>query len=323
MHYFVTGATGFIGRHLVRALVARGDRVAVLVRSPEKRSVLPDGVEVVEGDMARFAERDIEIPDVEVVVHLAGTVAAESTEEYRRVNYRYLVDFMRYLEARPHHPQRIVFASSLAAAGPTRRGCPKTEDDPMTPIDPYGLAKSDAEVFLQQTTLPVTAVRPPIVFGAEDSATLPLFKMAQHGLGFQVGRHAQELSFVDVRDLVDAIILMSEEEGAGFRQYFASHPETIDSRDLWENLARELERPSTVLRVPQPGLKLLMKAGTWLSRMADFRNPLDEKQYLQLSAEAFTCDSTKLRETLGWTPRYDLAASLRAAVDGYRTLGWL
>lgn len=323
MHYFITGATGFIGRHLVRSLVNRGDQVTVLLRTPAKRKLLPDSVEVIAGDLSSFTTRDIEIPNADIVVHLAGTIAAEDPDEYRQTNYRYLVDFVRYLEGRPHHPKRFVFASSLAAAGPTTKGNPKDETDPLLPIDPYGIAKADAEKFLQQTTIPVTAFRPPIVLGPEDSASFTLFKMARKGFGFQVGADPQELSFVDVRDLVEAIILMSEEDGSAFESYFTGHPDIIDVHELWTTLGDCFGSRMRILEVPSSGLKALMKLGVWSSKVLPFNNQLDEKQFLQLTAEAFTCDSSRLTRRCGWAPKHGLEACLTHALEGYREAGWL
>jgi nucleoside-diphosphate-sugar epimerase len=323
MHYFVTGATGFIGRHLVDKLVDEGEEVTALLRTPSKRRLLPSSVNIVEGDLSAFADKDFEIPSVDVVIHLAGTIAADDQDEYRRVNYRYLVDFVRYLEAQPHHPSRFLFASSLAAAGPTKKGRAHTEDDPLNPIDQYGTAKADAETFLQQTTIPVTAFRPPIVLGPEDGASFTLYRLAKRGIGFQVGSEPQEISFVDVRDLVDAIHLMSKEEDGDFKSYFAGFPRSIDVRELWLTLGRVFGKNIRILHVPEGGLKLMASVSSIASKVLPFQNQLDEKQVRQLTAEAFTCSSDRLISELDWTPNYDLEACLRNAVGGYRKAGWL
>jgi nucleoside-diphosphate-sugar epimerase len=323
MRIFVTGATGFIGQHLCRHLVERGDQVVALVRSPGKARTLPAEVEAFAGDLSTFADPRTVLPPCDAVVHLAGVVAADRPEDYDAINHRAVTDLVSCLGRQTWAPKRLLLASSLAAAGPSRPGRPWTEADALAPIEAYGRAKAEAERAVRDAPFPTTAFRPPVVFGPGDPATLTFFKSGVLGVGMRVAGAPQELSFVDVRDLARAIALMAHDGRAGSFVYFASHPDRMTVPEMWQKLGSALGKRVTVLPVPRFVLYLAMRIGTFLAGIFRFRNQLDEKQYDQMVAPAFVCSSERLRTDLGWAPEHDLADALSNAVTGYREAGWL
>src|SRR5262245_57979690 len=139
MRVFVTGATGFIGAHLCRALVAGGHQVVALVRDPKKAAAeLPaTGVEALAGDLSVFDRADLVLPACDVVIHLAGVVAADTLDQYQAINHEAVRSLVRALGRQAWRPRRFLFASSLAAVGPSASRAPRTERDPAEPIEPY------------------------------------------------------------------------------------------------------------------------------------------------------------------------------------------
>ncbi len=323
MRYFITGATGFIGLHLCRQLIDSGQQVTALVRTPAKAKLLPKGVETLRGDLSLFLDPDLELPPFDVVVHLAGVVAADTLAQYRAINFQAVADLIACLKRQSWTPQRFLFASSLAACGPSVRDTPWTEADTLAPIEPYGEAKAMAEELLPGLEFPTTAFRPPLVFGPGDPASLTLFRSAASGVGMRVSGAPQQLSFVDVRDQVRAIVLMAEDTRDGHFTYFTSHPEAIDIRRLWRSLEVAVGRRVWVFPLPPAVLFLAMLAATATSTLFRFRNQLDKKQYRQMVAPAFVCSSAALRGDLGWDPQHDLDDALQHAADGYREAGLL
>lgn len=323
MRVFVTGATGFIGQHLCRRIAERGDEVVAMVRSPGKASTLPRGATTFAGDLSTFADPETELPACDVVVHLAGVVAAKSLADYEATNYLAVRDLVACLSRQRWRPRRLVFASSLAAAGPTPEGAVWTESDALRPIDPYGDAKARAETVVREAPFPTTAFRPPIVLGPGDEASLTLFKAARSGLGFRVAGASQRLSFVDVRDLVEAVLLMIDDPRAGPQVYYASHPAATDVHELWRELARAVQRSVVVVPVPRSVLYVAMLASTAGAAVFRYKNQLDEKQYRQMAAPAWVCSSERLRADLGWNPAHDLSDCLAHAAAGYRAAGVL
>lgn len=323
MRVFVTGATGFIGQHLCRRLAERGDEVVALVRSPGKASTLPRGTATFAGDLSVFADPKTDLPPCDVVVHLAGVVAARALSDYEATNFGAVRDLVACLSRQRWKPQRLVFASSLAAAGPTPEGAVWTESDALHPIDPYGDAKARAETVVREAPFPTTSFRPSVVLGPGDEASLTLFKAARSGLGFRVAGAPQRLSFIDVRDLVEAVVLMSDDRRAGAQRYYASYPDPTDVRALWRGLAQAVGRSVVVLPVPKSVLYLAMLASTAGAAVFRFKNQLDSKQYKQMVAPAWVCSSERLRADLGWKPAHDLSDCLAHAAAGYRAAGAL
>jgi nucleoside-diphosphate-sugar epimerase len=323
MRILVTGATGFIGRHLCERLVERGDEVIALVRSPEKAASLPGSVKPLKGDLSIFADPGTVLPRCDVVIHLAGVVAADTLDQYEAINFEAVKNLVACVGRQSWKPARLLFASSLAASGPSPAGVALTESDPLHPIDPYGDAKARAEPIVHAAPFPTTIFRPCVVLGPGDEASLTLFRSARSGFGFRVAGAPQELSFIDVRDLVEAILLMADDRRPGSYCYFASHPTKTDVHELWSELGRAVGRGVSVLPIPRSVLYAAMKVATFGSALFRFKNQLDAKQYAQMVAPAFVCTSAALRRDLGWIPSYSLAECLAFATAGYRRSGLL
>lgn len=307
MKILVTGGTGFIGNHLVHRLARDGHHVVALVRNRDKARDLP-AIEILEGDLSLFENPRTVLPACDAVIHLAGVVAADRLADYEKYNFTAVKHLVACLERQSWKPKRLLFASSLAAAGPSTT--PMSEADTCAPIEPYGKSKLDAERFLQHAPFPTTSFRPSVVFGPGDQATVTLFKLANNRLGFRPAGLNPQLSYIDVDDLVDAIVAMLGDTSREHRTYFVSHPSSTDQRTLWRALGTTLGRDVFVVPVPKRLLYGLMKLGV--------SKQLDEKQYKQIVAPGFVCSSSALSRDTGWKPQYDLSAALAKAAAGFR-----
>ena len=324
MRFFVTGATGFIGTHLCNRLVAEGHTVVALVRNRAKTRGLPtSSIEYVEGDLSTLKDPKLVLPPCDIVVHLAGVVAAPTLAAYREINFEAVRDLVECIERQSWKPRRLLFASSLAAGGPSEPREPKCESDTPKPIEPYGRAKLEAEIFLQSAPFPTTSFRPALVFGSGDEATLTLFQMAKRGFGFGVAGKNSEISYVYVSDLIDALMKLANDPTDEHRTYYVSYSEPTDNRTLWKALGRALDKRVTVLPVPRFVLYAVMLTMTGLSKVFRFQNQLDRKQYDQITATGFTCSSTALQRDFDWNPKFDLEASISQSVEGFRRAGGL
>ena len=294
-----------------------------MVRTPAKAAKLPEGVSILKGDLGLFAQADLILEEVDVVVHLAGIVAAPTEDLYEAINFTAVQDLVDCLERQNWKPKRLVFASSLAAAGPSPDGRAWTEKDSLKPIDPYGAAKARAETVVAKTSFPATSFRPCIVLGPNDPATLTLFQSAKRGVGLRVGKDAQKLSFIDVRDVVSGIIAMCDDTRSGHQTYYLSHPDEIDVNRLWEGLSQAVDKKVRIIPMPAPVLRAFVPVATLGSKLLGITNQLDMKQYKQMTARAFVCSSAALSDDLGWRARHDLDDALSHAAEGYRQSGML
>jgi len=319
---FVTGGTGFIGTHLVNALLARGDAVTCLARSPAKAAALERrGVRIVRGDLDNAAALRQGCAGADVLVHLAGRIAARDQGEFMRANRDGTANVLDAAVEQP--PRRFVYVSSIAAAGPTVAGHPIDETRPPAPVTPYGRSKLAGEVLVRAAALPWTIVRPPIVYGEGDRATFGIFRLANLGVVPLFGDGTQQLSLIHVADLVAALLAVVATERTVGRVYFAAHPEITTARQLAMGAGRALGKTPRVVPVAPPVARAVLWTAGVLARLAGRTALLSGERAPEFLAPAWTCRPDALRRDGGWEARIDLAAGLPRTAAWYRTEGWL
>jgi nucleoside-diphosphate-sugar epimerase len=209
MRVLVTGSTGFIGTHLVAALVAHGWHVRCLVRATSNRAPLAaQQVEYVVGTLQDQQALRRAVQSMELVFHLAGVTKVCHPAEYNRINYGGTQQLLEACVESCTTLQKFLYISSIAAAGPSPTGVPLKESDTPQPVGPYGRSKLQAEaaVLARQEHLPVMVLRPSAIYGPRDSDFLRLFRAVKHGVLPCIGRQELHVDLCFVMDLVHGII---------------------------------------------------------------------------------------------------------------------
>jgi nucleoside-diphosphate-sugar epimerase len=323
VNVFVTGGTGFVGAHLVRALQARGDRVTCLVRRPELAERLGwRDVRLVRGDLNDASALLQGCEGAELVFHVAGKIVARNALEFMATNRDGTANVLE--AAQEHGVSRFVLVSSLAAAGPTTVGHPIDETRRPAPVTDYGRSKLAAEVLVRAMPFPWTIVRPPVVYGEWDRGTLKIFQLARGPVAPVFGDGSQELSVIHAADLARALVVAGTSPAAQGRVYFASHSAATTSRDLMLACARALGvSPPKIIPMPP----LVARAVLWtvgslahLAGRATFLSADKANEYL---APAWTCRGDALTRDTGWRTEIDLEPGLARTAAWYREVGWL
>ena len=325
MNVFVTGGTGFVGAHLVKALLARGDRVTALVRRPALAERLGWGsdVRLLRGDLEDEATLREGSTGADVVYHVAGQIAARNAAEFMACNRDGTANVLE--AARDGGARRVLFVSSLAVAGPTTLGHPIDEARPPAPVTDYGRSKLAAEVLVRAMPFAWTIVRPPVVYGEWDRGTLKIFQLAKRGVVPVFGDGSQELSVIHAEDLAHALIAAGTSPAAVGRVYFAAHPAVTTSRDLVLAAGRALgrDRPPRILPVPPLVARGVLWAAGTLAHLAGRPTLLSADKGNEYLAPAWTCRSDALTRDTGWRAQVALDDGLRRAANWYREVGWL
>ena len=323
MNVFVTGGTGFVGAHLVRALQERGDRVTCLVRRPQLAERLGwRDVRLVQGDLDDAAALREGLNGAELVFHVAGRIIAKDAAAFMATNRDGTANVLEAAEE--HGVSRFVLVSSLAAAGPTTVGHPIDEARHPAPVTDYGRSKLAAEVLVRAMPFPWTIVRPPVVYGEWDRATLKVFKLARGPVAPVFGDGSQELSVSHAADLARALSAAGTTPAAQGRLYFATHPTTTTSRGLLLACARALGKSPPHI-VPLPAF--LARAVLWtvgsLAHLAGRATFLSADKANEFLAPAWTCQGDALTRDTGWRAEINLEPGLARTAAWYREVGWL
>lgn len=318
----MTGATGFVGTHLVGALRARGDEVSCLVRSPERARALGwEGVRLIPGDLSSRTALLEGCAGAEVVYHVAGRISARNLQHYLAVNRE---GTARVLEAaRSGGAGRFVHVSTLAVGGPTVPGRPIDETAPPHPVTDYGRSKLEGEALVRAAGVPWTIVRPPVVYGERDRETLRIFRMARSGWGPVIGDGTQELSVIYAGDLATALIAAGTATGTVGRVYYAAHPAITTSAALVRAVGVAVGRPPRIVRLPGALARIALWTVGSLASLAGRETLLSADKANEFLAPAWTCRSDALTRDSGWRAVTDLAAGLSRTTAWYRAEGWL
>jgi nucleoside-diphosphate-sugar epimerase len=324
MKSLVTGATGFVGSHLVDRLLAAGHEVTALVRSPAKAAGLAErGVRLVAGDLHDERALLEAARGQDVVHHVAALVGAVDEAEFLRANREGTANLVRAVQAGAP-AARFVLTSSLAAAGPAARGTPRTTEEPERPVTMYGRSKRASERVVRESGLDWVIARPPAVYGPRDRDNfLAVFKASRLGLLPVFGDGTQELSMVYAPDLADALFLAGTAPGVGGRAYFVSHPEIVTSAGVVEEIARAAGRRVRLLPLPRPVAELALGAVGGTAALLKRKTILRADKANEFFQPAWTGDVAPFLRDTGWQPAHALRPGMEATYRWYVEQGWL
>ena len=321
----VTGASGFVGHNLVRALRAAGHEVRCLVRPMGGHP--PSGVQrhVVTFEEPRSLLHCDALEDADVVFHLAAATKALSDDDFVRANVTPTRNLLGAITARRLHP-RFVFVSSQAAAGPASSPThPVDEDDVPHPVEAYGRSKLEAERIVESfaSRVATTVIRPCAVFGPHDRDFLSLFRLAERGFVIYPGVAQHWLSLLHVDDLVSGLLVAATRREAVSRTYFLAPDLPVQWRALGDEIVRVVGRGGRHVNVP-PALVLgASLAGELVGRIT--RRPmLANRSKAALSREPYwVCSASRARSELGFRAARSLPEAVRDTYFWYRKSGWL
>jgi len=314
----ITGATGFIGRHVADSLAARGVAVTAIVR-PGSRHQPPRDAAVAHAPLEPAALRQA-FTGMDAVIHLAGVVSSVSAQTFFDVNAE---GTRAVAVAARDAGARLVHVSSLAAAGPAPASAPSRESDPPRPITPYGASKLESErIVLATDGLRSIILRPGVVYGPTDKAVLPLFQAATRGLLPLVGRPDAAYAFVHVDDVVRAVVAAVDKTAIS-GPVFVAHETPVTARDLIDAIQAAVGREGRVIPVPLALTRALALAGDVAGRVLGRPMTLNSWRYAEMAAAGFVCRVDRLRDELGAAASIGLREGMARTGEWYRKAGWL
>lgn len=320
----VTGATGFVGSHLVERLASEGWGVRALVRPTSDTGHLRRlGVELETGDLADGEAIRRASGGVEVVYHLAAETFARSAEAFERTNAAGTRRVAEGVAAAEPRPRRLVYLSSYAACGPSLPDRPRSVEDPPAPLTAYGRTKLAGEAVareLEGRGVEVVVVRAPTVYGPRDRALLSYFRMVRWGLAPSPRGGAERLHVIFAPDLARAL----ERAADGPTGTFAvAEPRVHAWGELVDAIADSLRRRPLRVGLPAPLVRaaagVSQAAGGLLGRAAPFNREKAE----EMLAAGWVCELAGSEALLPPADATPLADGIADTVSWYKRQGWL
>ena len=321
----VTGGTGFIGSHLLEALSAQEVQIRVLARCTSDTTRLAAlGVERIAGSLDDQAALARAVHDVDAVFHLAAATRARSEREYYQVNAEgtgALVETV--LAARPR-PRRLVYLSSLAAAGPACNGQPIGLSDTPRPITAYGRSKLAGEqcCLAAARELEVVILRAPAVYGPRDRDLFLCFQLAARGILPVPQGPERRLQFIHVNDLVEALVrAAAAPNAAGI--YHVAEPQSYAWSEITGWIAKAVGRRVRAVRIPQWVVRATAAFSEFAATTVGQATIFNREKARELLAPAWLCETEAAKRDLGFEGRIPLPAGLSGTAAWYREQGWL
>lgn len=327
MKVLLTGATGFVGSHILDSLLAQGSAVRVLLRkSSNRRFIEPhlSHVELCEGSIGDPTSLGEAVNGVTHVIHCAGATRAKRDAEYYEINQNGTRNVIEAANRQQGKISRMVHISSLAASHPAPAGAPAREDDASAPVSEYGRSKLGAEKeVLQHCKVPFTILRPPAVYGPRDDGFLALFQTVRRHFVPRFSGGIEALSMIFVKDLAEGAVTCLTHPAAESRTYFVASPEVVTIRGFCEEIARQLKVWTLPLWLPVPALWPVCAMTELICRMMDKPSLLNRQKYAELRVPGWVCEATRLRKEIGFVAPTPLSDGVRQTIAWYRENDWL
>ena len=331
MKILITGASGFIGSFIVEEALKQGFETWAAVRKSSSKEYLQDErIHFIELNLSSKAQliEQLRPHQFDYVVHAAGVTKCLNKADFRRINTegtKNLVDALLDLQM---PLKRFVFLSSLSVFGAIKEQLPYDEireDDTPKPNTEYGRSKLEAERYIDSigSRLPYIILRPTGVYGPREKDYFMMAKSIKQHIDFAVGYQRQDITFVYVTDVVQAVFLALEKGETG-RKYFLSDGQVYQSTTFSDLIHEELGRPWW-LRITAPVwvLRVVTFFGEYIGHMTGKVTALNNDKYNILRQRNWRCDIEPARRELGFEPKIQLKEGVKTTIRWYKDHKWL
>ena len=339
MKILITGASGFIGSFIVEEALRRGFETWAAVRGSSSRQFLTDErINFIELNLSSEEQLTEQLRGLQFdyVVHAAGVTKCLDKQDFHRINTEGTQHLVRVLMALQMRITRFVYISSLSIMGAIREQQPYAEiceSDEAKPNTAYGRSKLEAEQWLcllneklemkNEELFPFVILRPTGVYGPRERDYFMMAKSIQSHTDFAVGYKQQDITFVYVTDVVQAVFLACE-KGVTGRKYFLSDGEVYQSSTFSNLIRKELGNPWWIrITAPIWVLRVVTFVGEYVGRLTGKVTALNNDKYNIMRQRNWRCDIEPARQELGYEPKVKLEEGVRRSIKWYKENGWL
>ncbi len=318
----ITGASGFVGYHLVQEALAKGLDVVAAVRSSSQiahlQSLPIDFTTLDYGNIQQLAA-DIKEKSYHYIIHAAGVTKAGRKEEYEKVNAMFTRNIAVAVKESGMAVEKFVLISSLAALGPV-----KTVNTDMLPkpLTAYGHSKLLAERYLAEIDIPQIVLRPTAVYGPRERDIFLMLKTINRGLELYIGRFEQQLSFIHVSDL-STIAIKALSSSLSHKSYILSDGQSYDRYTLGKITKEVLGRKTVKLHLPMGFTRMTVAAVERLYSLAGKTPTVNREKLNELTAANWYYGIDEAKKDLGFDPQYNLNEGMQQTLQWYKQHRWI
>lgn len=322
MNVLVTGASGFIGSHLVDALLQKKYIVKCLVRETSDTHWLKTrNVELVQGSYTEKESLNRAVTGVDFVFHVGAVIDALKWETYYNGNVIATVNLLKACAEANPALKKFVLVSSIAAAGTAIDKKPLTEKDKCQPVSLYGKSKLMAEQAAADffDRLPIVILRPTNVLGTRQKQLLTTLKMAKKGIIPMLGNRHKQTTICFVQDVVRAIIITAENDEVRGRTYFVANKEFYSWQEILTAMTRILGRKRTI-KLPYPLLIIAAFFTEMFSKISGTPPLLTRKTLASVRKHYWLHDTSLIEKELGFTPEINFDNGLKEIIQWFQSI---
>jgi len=324
MKVFITGGTGFVGSHLAEHLINQHDaEVFALMRDLKKPKWLK-GLDIHPLNGNLFSIPDLP-EDLDFVFHLAGLTKAYKSADYYTVNQKGTASLFQSIQEQRIKPKKIIYLSSMAAAGPSSQGTPVREDHSSAPVTLYGDSKlqGEQEALKFKDELFSVILRVGAVYGPRDRDFLKYFRTINRGILPVMGKKDRLLNLCYVKDLCQALILAAQADLDSGEIFHIAHPQPHSWNEIGQISGEILNKKLITVRIPLPLVYLAAAGSDLISLFTKKRSIINKQKYLEFKQEGWLSDTLKAEKQLLFKAAFPLREGLKETLQWYQDQGWL
>jgi len=322
----VTGANGFVGSHLVDALLSKGFNVRCIVRKSSSLKWL-NGKDVEIIDSGLFDKDGLRkaFKGVNYIYHVAGVVKSKTKEGYFNGNVETTRNLLDVAMENSSTLKRFLLVSSGTVTGPSIDGKPLSETSECKPITTYGRSKLEGEktVLSYKDKLPITICRAPAVYGERDTEIFIYFQTFSKGLTTTIGFNKKELSLIHAIDLVEGFYLAATSEKAIGEIYFISSEKFYTWQEINLVTSKVLNKRPIIIKVPHFIVYTISAFAQFFAMFSSKPATLNIEKAKDITQQFWIFDTSKAMKDLGYKQNISLEEGIRRTCEWYKQMKWM